>query len=414
MGLFSEDIQKTSVSLYIERLSNMEEVDWYIFQQLTESMFMQQAGPGEAVETIRKKLKHGGSEQKLRVLEILHLLMQNSNQQFHKTLLANDKLKQRFEIILSSPSESKAVKKELTLLLGAWTIKYKKEHGMETIKSLYEMGKGQRIKPVIKTSNIDRQIRSPESLSPQTPRTPQSQASPVQKKQQPEKRKSLPPPVKPKRPVSGAPVSHTKPRSYSTSSATPPSSSSNTAPRRQRVFNFEKAKPKIIEELALANQFSNNLTNALKLINTREDRWERDLLRDLKLKEYRTKCEESKKKIVRYTRLVEDEEWIGTLLATNEELLKALDMYEMMSVGEIPSVLNSVTIGEERPMITYYESPKSATRPPPPPPNRYSPPLEDSFSGLRINTTAKKETEEPLDPFADPITPIEDDDYYRR
>jgi hypothetical protein len=264
---------------------------------------------------------------------------------------------------------------------------------------------------VIRTRDIDRQIRSPESLSPQTPRTPQSLASPVPQKQQPEKRKSLPPPVKPKRPVSEVPVTQTKPRSYSTSSAVPPSSSSNTTPRRQRVFNFEKAKPKIIEELALANQLSNNLINALKLINTREDRWERDLLRDSKLKEYRAKCEESKKKIVRYTRLVEDEEWIGTLLATNEDLLKALDMYEMMSVGEIPSALAA---REERPMITYYDSPKSAVRPPPPPPNRYSPPLEDAVSELRINTSIRKEPEEPLDPFADPITPVEDDDDYRR
>jgi hypothetical protein len=51
----------------------MEEVDWYILQQLSESMFMQQAGPGEAVETIRKKLKHGGSQQKLRVLEVTYI-----------------------------------------------------------------------------------------------------------------------------------------------------------------------------------------------------------------------------------------------------------------------------------------------------------------------------------------------------
>lgn len=123
MGFFTEDIQKTSVSLYIgkhraanvvswcsmlsvfiERLSNLEEVDWYLLQQLTESIQMQENGPREAVETVRKKLKHGGTQQKLRVLEvgsliwiwisvlsvcvlyyaqILKLLMENSNQQFH-------------------------------------------------------------------------------------------------------------------------------------------------------------------------------------------------------------------------------------------------------------------------------------------------------------------------------------------
>lgn len=48
----------------------MEEVDWYLLQQLTESIQMQENGPREAVETVRKKLKHGGTQQKLRVLEV--------------------------------------------------------------------------------------------------------------------------------------------------------------------------------------------------------------------------------------------------------------------------------------------------------------------------------------------------------
>lgn len=56
-----------------ERLSNLEEVDWYLLQQLTESIQMQESGPREAVETVRKKLKHGGTQQKLRVLEVRDL-----------------------------------------------------------------------------------------------------------------------------------------------------------------------------------------------------------------------------------------------------------------------------------------------------------------------------------------------------
>ncbi|KAI8646152.1 hypothetical protein BD408DRAFT_21761 [Parasitella parasitica] len=102
MGIFTEEIQKTSVSLYIERLSNLEEIDWYLLQQLIESIQMQENGPREAVETVRKKLKHGGTQQKLRVLEILKLLMENTNQQFHRQFLANEKMKERFELILTS------------------------------------------------------------------------------------------------------------------------------------------------------------------------------------------------------------------------------------------------------------------------------------------------------------------------
>lgn len=31
---------------------------------------MQESGPREAIEAVRKKLKHGGTQQKLRVLEV--------------------------------------------------------------------------------------------------------------------------------------------------------------------------------------------------------------------------------------------------------------------------------------------------------------------------------------------------------
>lgn len=86
MGIFSEE-PKTSVSLYIgnyerlcyiymtkiiivENLSNYEEIEWYQFEQLTESISMQPAGAREAIEAVRKKLKHGTTQQKLRVLEV--------------------------------------------------------------------------------------------------------------------------------------------------------------------------------------------------------------------------------------------------------------------------------------------------------------------------------------------------------
>lgn len=80
-------------------------------QQLTESIQMQSSGPREAIETIRKKLKHGGNQQKLRVLEVkrgpfffallistlasfydqvLKLLMENSSQQFHSKSILHE------------------------------------------------------------------------------------------------------------------------------------------------------------------------------------------------------------------------------------------------------------------------------------------------------------------------------------
>ncbi|KAI9364637.1 hypothetical protein BD770DRAFT_378596 [Pilaira anomala] len=424
MGFFAEDTQKTSVTLYIERLSNLEEVDWYLLQQLTESIQMQDTGAREAVEAVRKKLKHSGTQQKLRVLEILKLLMENSNQNFHRQFLANEKMKERFELILTSPGENPAVKKELVSLLGAWSVKYKNEPGMKAIGELYEIGRGsRRARPSINTESVNRSpptsatsaTTAPASSSrtihsPVTPPSPSPTATKL------EKRRSLPPPkpivTTPEPALKTKPI--TKPRSHSSAARTSTTSGSPT-----RVFNFEKAKPRIIEEIAIANQNCNNLVNALKLINTSEERWEIDLQHDKSLQNYRDRCEESKKKIVRYTRLVENEEWIGTLLATNEELLKALDMYDVMLVGEIPAAWLKAQQAQQA-QISYYDHIQSPTPkqlrpppPPPPPPNRityHAPALEQSFDHLNLsNYQQQQQEEEDLDPFADPVTPIEDE-----
>lgn len=87
----------------------------------------------------------------------------------------------------------------------------------------------------------------------------------------------------------------------------------------------------------MATQSANNLINSLRLINTSKDDWEVDMRSDHTIQRLHQRCEEEKKKIVRYARLVEDEEWIGTLLNANEELLKALEMYDIMLTGQIPS-----------------------------------------------------------------------------
>ncbi|KAI8097773.1 uncharacterized protein BX664DRAFT_327226 [Halteromyces radiatus] len=382
MGIFTEDIQKTSVTLYIEKLSNYEEIEWYQFQQLIESMNMQENGPREAIEAIRKRLKHGTQEQKLRILEILKLLMENSPQQFRQQLGVNDKMRERFEFMLSSPMESMVVKKQLVSLLGAWSMKYKGEPGMRMLANMYQIG--------LTKLGLGRHSRSTSTsqTSSSSPPPPQSSQPEQQQQQQRSpigspKRRSMPPPTKPNRPETSN-QRKTKPRSQSNATRHEGSTS---------VFDFAAAKPKIIQEIALANQHVNQLVNALKLLDTREDRWEIDLQHDKRLQEYRQECEDSKKKIVKYARLVEDEEWIGTLLSTNEELLKALDMYDIMSVGEIPANLisspnNTTPVSHQ---IAYHNDTST---------------IDQDLAGLQLDH--RTESSEPVvdeedDPFADPF-----------
>ncbi|EIE89163.1 hypothetical protein RO3G_13874 [Rhizopus delemar RA 99-880] len=228
----------------------------------------------------------------------------------------------------------------------------------------------------IKTNSTDITRSATDPIrSPTSPMTQSPLSSPTASRQP-----SLPPP-----PIMPAKTYLPEPPKKPKARTTDRSSSGNN------LFNFEKLKPKIMEEVALANQNANNLINSLKLINTSEDRWEIDLQYDRRVQECRERCEESRKKIVRYARLIEDEEWIGTLLAANEDLLKALDMYDIMLTGEIPAAWREGT-------TKLIRSP-----PPPPPPIKTSPPpLQIEFSNLNLNK------EEELDPFADPTTPIEE------
>ncbi|MBM6387427.1 MAG: hypothetical protein JSY10_26160 [Paenibacillus sp.] len=56
-------------------MSNYEEIEWYQFEQLAECITMQPCGAREAIEAIRKKLKHGTTQQKIRVLEVFFLFI---------------------------------------------------------------------------------------------------------------------------------------------------------------------------------------------------------------------------------------------------------------------------------------------------------------------------------------------------
>lgn len=309
------------------------------------------------------------------------------------------------------------VRKELLSMVAACAAKYKNEPGMHVLRDLYDSGRSKlgvgpvrhilpkslllvaltdfghgKAKQRSRSGSVGASAqprRSPEATPTMPPRPVQTTPPPMK---QP-KRMSMPPSNSP-------PPTKTKPRSSSTAGA-------------NRRFDLEAAKPKIIQEVALANQNWNNLVNALKFINTSEDRWEIDLQHDARLQDYKQRCEESKKKIVRYARLVEDEEWIGTLLATNEELLRALEMYETMAVGEVPLHIPATTTSPSPPPQSPSQPSSPHTRSPPPPPVR---PYDDSTSsavqdlaGLRLSSPQAASSGQENDPFADPFAdPVEE------
>jgi len=82
----------------------------------------------------------------------------------------------------------------------------------------------------------------------------------------------------------------------------------------------------MLETIASANVASTNLINALKLINRENQR----VSDNPECRNRFEVCKKLRRQILRYIQLVESEQYIGSLLAANDELVKTLMAYEVM------------------------------------------------------------------------------------
>ncbi len=82
----------------------------------------------------------------------------------------------------------------------------------------------------------------------------------------------------------------------------------------------------MLETIASANVASTNLINALKLINRENQR----VSDNPECTNRFEACKKLRRQILRYIQLVESEQYIGSLLAANDELVKALMTFEVM------------------------------------------------------------------------------------
>lgn len=95
---------------------------------------------------------------------------------------------------------------------------------------------------------------------------------------------------------------------------------------KRAKFNLEKEKPQIMQTLASASVASTSLLNGLQLINRESERVSEN--REV-VKRFET-CKQLRRQVLRYIQLVESDDWIGSLLSANDELVKALMGYEIM------------------------------------------------------------------------------------
>lgn len=95
---------------------------------------------------------------------------------------------------------------------------------------------------------------------------------------------------------------------------------------RSRPFNLEKEKPEILQTIASSSVASTNLMNALKLVNRESHRVSEDpeVLNRFEL------CKQLRRQILRYIQNVESEDFLGSLIHANEELITALMAFEVL------------------------------------------------------------------------------------
>jgi LAS seventeen-binding protein 5 len=96
--------------------------------------------------------------------------------------------------------------------------------------------------------------------------------------------------------------------------------------RGGKPFNLEKEKGQLMETIASASVASTNLLNAIKLINRENQR----VSENAECRNRFETCKVLRRQILRYIQLIESEQYIGSLLSANDELVKALMSYEIM------------------------------------------------------------------------------------
>ncbi len=255
----------------------------------------------------------------MRALTVLDGLIQNAGPRFQR-VFADEPLLERLRIAGTDPISDKVVKAKCKLLFAQWAASYKDSPGMEGIVALYHQ-LPQRRKP--KTQQQSRVIKETEAEVEAEAERQQggyqvsvsgggASSKPLNSPVSQTSSQSLRPPV----------ASHSS--SFSTSSKG--SKVSKTKKPKSKPFNLEKEKPQLLETLATSNVASTNLMNALKLVNRESKRVSED---PEVLNRFET-CKVLRRQILRYIQNVESEQYLGSLIHANEELVNALMAFEVL------------------------------------------------------------------------------------
>ncbi|KAI5271747.1 hypothetical protein E4T47_04942 [Aureobasidium subglaciale] len=312
----------SAVSVQIDRLTSeqFEEDDLSGIIDLVEVIRIQSSGPTEAARAIRKKLsKYGNAHRQIRALNILDGLIQNAGNRFQKTF-ADEPLLERLRLMVRDDMVDPEVRNKCNVLYRQWAVAYKDTPGLHNIAALYkQLPQKPRPRHSQAKSKVLRETEADahEDPSPTPPPAPAVSHSRGHSRSGSTANAS----TSTSRPVTLTPTPH-----YSIREAVKASTKKKDKNATATKFSFEKEKPNMIQSIAQASIASTNLLNALQLINRENER----VSENMEVLNRFEVCKLLRRNILRYIQLVESDEWIGSLLSANDELVKALTSYEIM------------------------------------------------------------------------------------
>lgn len=284
----------TAVTDWIDRLCTQRyaEEEYDGIPELVEAINLQSTGPAEASRALRKKLKYSNVHGQKRALVILKALVENCGQRF-QTTFANDQLVDRIKIMSQDQLVDVSVRKLLMRVLLSWHQQFKVDPSMKMVAGLYQAcggGKKSEAQRKSQAAEAYRKLQEKQRIEAQI-RSDRKAAEQLQKEE--EKKSKL---------------------------------------RRQKggkrpTFNFEQEKPAILQSLAISQQVATALVNALQHVNREKE----SVTQNARVQDYLVKTKVERKKIIRYVQLVKDEEFLGSLINANDQIILALELYDHLS-----------------------------------------------------------------------------------
>lgn len=310
--------------------------------------------------------KYGSPHRQVRALVILDGLIQNAGAKFQRAF-ADEPLLERLRLMARDETVDPRVRQKCKILFAQWADAYKTTPGLERIANLYkEFPKTQRPAAARQKVLQDTGAEADTTESPFAEAQPRSRSNSHQKPTQ----------ATPSRPVTLTPTS---------SSLSSRLFKDKKTSGHQKSFSLSREKDNMTNAIAQASIASTNLLNGLQLVNRENER----ISENAEVVRRFQACKSLRRKILYYIQHVESDEWIGSLVNANDELVKALTAYEIMDrsisddsdsdgweESQRPSAGSSVSAGTTRQLagLSLAEEappakpPRPSTIPMPPPP----------------------------------------------